>query len=107
MRTVGKLTTIKGYDYRIENKNGNKCPVGETGEIVALSPMRIINYLKDKDQPPIDWIKTGDLGRVDENGNLEIVGRTKETIILEYAGLICPSLVENMMSKSEMVEEVA
>ena len=53
------------------------------GEIVARTPTLIAGFLGD-DTPPCDeegWVRSGDLGRLDEEGFLYVVGRSKDIII--------------------------
>ena len=57
MKSVGSFTISPGYKYRIEDENGNDCPVGTVGEISALSPLRMLNYLKDKNENPATWVR--------------------------------------------------
>ncbi len=50
-------------------------------EILVKSPARAVGYMGE---PPFDknsWLHTGDLGKLDENGTLHIVGRKKDIII--------------------------
>ena len=61
-------------------------PVGEVGEIVCRSPAVMRGYWRDPELTAtvIDadgWLHTGDLGRLDADGNLTIVGRRKEMYI--------------------------
>ncbi|WP_433196121.1 class I adenylate-forming enzyme family protein [Nocardia sp. CA-107356] len=60
--------------------------VGETGEIVARGPMTPLCYVGD---PELDaryrtedgWVRTGDLGVLDPDGRLHVVGRIKDIVI--------------------------
>ena len=56
MNSVGAFTTTPDFKYRIEDTDGNICPIGTAGEIVVYSPVRMINYLKDKGQDPVTWV---------------------------------------------------
>ena len=50
-------------------------------EILVKSPARAVGYMGE---PPFDknsWLHTGDLGKLDKNGTLHIVGRKKDIII--------------------------
>ena len=67
-------------------------PAGAVGEIAfgAASPVR---YWKDADAATDGWYRTGDLGRIDPDGALHIVGRLKE--LINRGGLhVSPSEVE-------------
>ncbi|MHC4741738.1 MAG: class I adenylate-forming enzyme family protein, partial [Planctomycetota bacterium] len=50
------------------------------------------------------WLKTGDLGKVDEEGNLFILGRTRETIITGGEN-VCPFEIEECLAKHPAVRE--
>ena len=63
---------------------GDVLPVGETGEICARGFNQLIEYLHDPDATAraIDtdgFVRTGDLGRLDERGYLTVTGRVSGT----------------------------
>jgi acyl-CoA synthetase (AMP-forming)/AMP-acid ligase II/acyl carrier protein len=69
---------------RIRAEDGTMLPPGEIGEIVLQGPAVTPGYVGDRDANRaafIDgWFLTGDLGRLDSDGFLTIVGRVKELI---------------------------
>lgn len=82
-KTVGKPN--KGVKVRIEDlETREECKVGEVGEVVVHSETAMIGYYKiDIDKQAIDsdgYIRTGDLGFIDEEGYLRITGSCKEII---------------------------
>lgn len=79
-------------DVRVEirDEDGNALPPGEVGELWAASRLAFHGYLG---QPELTaqtvrdgWIRTRDLGFVDEGGYLHLVGRSSELIITGLGG---------------------
>ena len=52
------------------------------------------------------WFRTGDLGKLDREGNLFLSGRTKEVIVMPSGKNIYPEELERIYGRSELVEEV-
>jgi len=51
------------------------------------------------------WLYTGDLGRIHEDGNLEIVGREKNLIIASNGKNVYPEELETLINYSDLVKE--
>ena len=86
---------------RLIDVDGNDVAVGEVGEILNQSPVTRKEYWK-KPEATIEtfgdgWCHTGDLGKVDEDGFLWIVGRKKE-MIRSAGENIYAAEVENVIS---------
>lgn len=82
--TVGKL--LPGMSAKLLNNDGIEVPAGEIGELWIKGPNVMKGYFRNErattDVLTADgWLNTGDLSRFDEQGNLYIVGRSKELII--------------------------
>ena len=81
---------------------------GEIGEIVFKSPSNTIGYLKNEEETKKTivngWLKTGDLGYLDEDGYLFIVDRKKALIIRGGENISCLE-VENALDKHDDVIE--
>jgi acyl-CoA synthetase (AMP-forming)/AMP-acid ligase II len=78
------------------------------GEILLRSPTQMSGYF-GLTESPIDadgWLHTGDLGRLDEKGNLWITGRCKDMIIRGGEN-IAPAAVERELLMIEGVKEAA
>src|SRR4029077_6349702 len=85
-RKLGTLgPPLKYQTIRIADDLGTDVPRGELGEIIVGGGLQqAIGYLNPDgaiERLPIDGHHTGDLGRVDEDGHLVIVGRKKDLII--------------------------
>ncbi|MEN3950889.1 AMP-binding protein [Iodidimonas sp. SYSU 1G8] len=83
-------TPVIGFDISIIDESGNELPFGETGEIVARGGGVMTGYHKRpdataalvwKDEAGRVWIRSGDIGRFDEDGFLYILDRKKDMII--------------------------
>ncbi|SDI22568.1 fatty-acyl-CoA synthase [Alteribacillus persepolensis] len=82
--TVGKA--LPGAEVKIVDNHRQELPFGEVGEIACRSfgVMKGYYNLPEKTAEALDeqgWFYTGDLGTLDEDGYLRIVGRKKEMII--------------------------
>jgi len=78
------------------------------GEILLRSPTQMMGYF-GSDESPIDregWLHTGDLGRLDAQGNLWITGRCKDMIIRGGEN-IAPAAVERALAGLPGVREAA
>jgi non-ribosomal peptide synthetase component E (peptide arylation enzyme) len=82
--TIGRL--VGGMELRILDAAGNDVKYGEVGEVAARGPSVHLGYHNNPQAnavsfTPDGWFRTGDLGRfVDEAGNVQLSGRSKEII---------------------------
>jgi acyl-CoA synthetase (AMP-forming)/AMP-acid ligase II len=105
--SVGRAT---GVDLRVADRDGHRCPAGTVGEVWVHGPTVARGYLTN----PADtarnfaggWFRTGDLGSVDEDGDLFITGRIKN-IINRGGEKISPEHVEAVLAGCKGVIEVA
>jgi long-chain acyl-CoA synthetase len=90
--TVGK--PLPGVDLRILNPDADA-----VGEVAAHSKTIMSHYLDDPEltaQTIVDgWLLTGDLGRLETSGHLQLLGRKKNMIVTEGGKNIYPEDVEN------------
>ena len=107
--SVGK--PMRGAKFRLHDPKPSEEAGGrEVGEIEIGGPTLMKGYynrpeataevLKD------GWLRTGDLGYVDEDGNLFISGRRKEMIVLSSGKNIFPEEIEAHYLKSPIVKEI-
>lgn len=90
--------------------NSVKLRISEEGEIQAFGDTVMQGYYKDEERTNEvftgdGWFKTGDLGRIDENGNLFINGRLKNLILGPGGENIYPEEIENELKSYPLVSE--
>ncbi len=96
--TVGP--TFPGVDARIDPA---------TGEIQMRSPALMLGYYKapelTREAFTADgWLRTGDKGRIDEEGNLRITGRVKDLFKTNKGKYVAPAPIEDKLVMHEAVE---
>jgi acyl-CoA synthetase len=109
--TCGKACT--GYETRLwdqENADREAGP-GEIGEIGTRGALLMLGYFDNQAATENSfnaggWFMSGDLGRFDESGNLQIVGRKKD-LIIRGGHNIHPSHIENLALKHPGVLKAA
>ncbi|MFC1885983.1 class I adenylate-forming enzyme family protein [Thermodesulfobacteriota bacterium] len=97
-------------EIRIFDERHKLLPTGEIGEIAVCGPTVMKGYYKNPiatDETIKDgWLLTGDLGRMDEDGYLYVVGRKKEMIISGGEN-IYPAEVEAVLNRHPKILESA
>ncbi len=106
--TVGPA--LPGQEIRVVDAEGNPVPTGEVGEVLISGPTVMRGYLNKPEateQTVVDgWLRTGDVGRLDEDGYLSIVDRVKDMIIRGGEN-IYPKEIEAVLAGFEGVLEAA
>lgn len=103
--TIGRSVGVvqPGIEIRIVREDGKVAAVGEPGEIWVKGPNLMLGYYKNdaannEVRRPNGFFTTGDLGSMDQEGNLSLVGRTKDVII--HSGFnVYPVEVEAVLSQ--------
>jgi acyl-CoA synthetase (AMP-forming)/AMP-acid ligase II len=108
VRKPGSVGIAFGAEIRTANESGDTLPAHRNGEILLRGPSVITHYgVGDTPVPDAffgDWLRTGDVGYMDEDGYLFIVGRTKE--LIKRGGLsIYPAEVDNALTSHPGVAE--
>lgn len=108
LRATTDGRAIADAGVRIVGDDGQDVPVGETGLVVARGAEAMLGYLGWPEQPFDDegWLDTGDLGRMDANGYVQIVGRRKD-IILRGGENISAKEVEDLLYGHPGIADVA
>ncbi|WP_300301014.1 class I adenylate-forming enzyme family protein [Ferrovibrio sp.] len=113
LHTVGR--PAEGHDIRLITEDGKPAKPGEIGEIVGHSGAIMTNYHKQPgktaeaewfDETGKRFIRTGDLGRFDEDGFLQLMDRRKDMVISGGFN-IYPSDLEAVLRQHPAVFDVA
>ena len=80
----------------------------ETGEIQMKADYNCLGYYKNQEQTDAlfdgPWLKTGDMGRLDSENYLSIVGRVKDNFKTAKGQYVSPAPIENALSLHDHVE---
>ena len=102
--SVGK--PLPGVEVKIESPDENG-----VGEVFARGQNVMLGYYNNDEATEAvlhdRWLKTGDLGKLDEDGNLYIVGRSKDVIIDSNGKNIYPDEIEDLYGKTAFVKELS
>ncbi len=102
--SVGK--PLPGVEVKIDKPDENG-----VGEVLARGQNVMVGYYNNEKATDAvlndRWLKTGDLGRLDEDGNLFIVGRSKDVIIDSNGKNIYPDEIEDHYGKSPYIKEMS
>jgi acyl-CoA synthetase (AMP-forming)/AMP-acid ligase II len=106
---------LLGTDLKILDEADTECPVGTAGEVVSSGRIVMPEYLgraeasKEAlwvDEDGMHWLRTGDIGYLDEEGYLYIVDRKKD-MILSGGQNIYPQDIEAVIVSHPDIEDVA
>ncbi len=97
---------LPGIDVRIDHPDASGI-----GEVIAKGPNVMQGYFENPEATAATlqngWLHTGDLGRLDADGNLYIVGRKKELILGASGENIYPDELEELFTDSKYVKELS
>jgi acyl-CoA synthetase (AMP-forming)/AMP-acid ligase II len=103
---------VPGFDweFRIVDDKNNVVPKGEPGELAVRGPGVMKEYYKNPEATEktlIDeWLLTGDMARVDEDGFIWLVDRKKDVIITGGENIF-PVEIEDVLMANENVQDAA
>lgn len=103
--SVGK--PINGIDIIIVDENGNPVSTGKKGIIHVNTPSRFIKYISGEEKNHSkykDWLNTGDIGFFDINGELHIIDRIDNMIVID-SHKIYPNEIEETIINSTKISE--
>lgn len=102
---------LPDVEVKIIDEAGSPLPPLEVGEILAKGPRIMTGYWKDEEKTVKTltrdgWLRTGDMGWMDEEGYVYLAGRGDDMIIRGGEN-ISPEEVENVLGAHPMVDEAA
>ncbi|WP_313809594.1 AMP-binding protein [Sphingobium sp.] len=106
--SVGK--PLPGVELKIADADGNAVPQGESGELLVRGPNVMQGYFEEPEQTAatVDadgWLHTGDVGCIGEDGNLRILDRLKDVVIVGGFNAY-PAEIENILRKHPAIADV-
>jgi len=102
---------VSNLELKICDTEGNELPLGEKGEIVVKGENVMLGYWKNPEatkQTVVDgWLYTGDLGYMDKDGFLYVLGRFKSLLISSDGEKYSPEgIEEGICDKSKYIEQM-
>ncbi len=107
--TVG--LPLPEVSLRVVNGEGQPCPTGEIGDIQVKGPNIFQGYWRMPEKTAEEftadgYFKTGDVGRIDQDGYVSIVGRSKD-LIISGGYNVYPKEIESFIDEMDGVAESA
>jgi long-chain acyl-CoA synthetase len=112
---MGLFATMQAKDPGLSNSLGRPAPglelkLSTEGEVLFRAPAWFSGYYQDAENTrlrtgPEGWFHTGDVGWLDKQGELHLVGRKQDIGSLKNGGLFAPKLIENKLKFSIYINE--
>jgi len=88
-----------------------ECRLSDIGEVLVRAPWNMLGYYKEPEKTreaftEDGYLRTGDLGQIDELGRLKIVGRAKEQFKTSKGKYVAPAPIENKLGVHPAIEAV-
>ncbi len=101
---------VKNLELKICDDNGNELPVGESGEIVVKGDNVMLGYWRNEEASAQSlrdgWLFTGDLGHMDQDGFLYVLGRFKSLLIADDGEKYSPEGIEEaFIAQTEYIDQ--
>lgn len=112
LRMSGSPGLAVGNSVKIADDRQEEVPRGREGEVLVRGPNVMSRYLDNEEATNAalardGWLRTGDLGRMDENGYVFITGRLKELIIKGGENIAPREIDEALYAHPDVVEAAA
>jgi long-chain acyl-CoA synthetase len=106
--TVG--TALPGTELKVVDDNGHEVPTGQSGEVLIRGPQLMRGYFENPEATrealtDDGWLRSGDLGKLDDEGYLTILSRKKE-LIIRGGFNVYPAEVESVLREIDGVLDV-
>ena len=90
---------------------GAECKISDDGEILVKSDCTMLGYYKEvkKTKEAITkdkFLRTGDMGEIDDEGYLKITGRIKELFKTDKGKYVAPAPIELELSKNQHIAQI-
>ena len=107
LTTVGRV--IAHSELRLVDANMNDVPVGEPGEILWRGATKSFGYLNEPERTTAafwgdGWYRSGDIGSMDGDGYLSVVGRVKDLIIRGGQNISPKEIEEFIVAQPEVAD---
>jgi fatty-acyl-CoA synthase len=105
---------VEGIDelvvyHTVDPLTGESLPTGEVGELCSQGPTTMLGFWNKPEETAAalraGWLHSGDLGRVREDGYLQITGRSKE-LYKSGGELVMPKEIEDLLSARDDISQV-
>lgn len=101
---------VKNLDLKIIDDNGNELPAGQRGEIIVKGENVMVGYWKNEkatqETLKNGWLHTGDMGYMDNDGFLYVMGRFKSLLIANDGEKYSPeSIEETLVQHSKYIDQ--
>ena len=106
--TIGPL--LRDIEYRILDKDMKEVGPGEKGVLYIKSVQIMEGYYKRQEATDAvlkdSWLNTGDITMITHKGEIKILGREKDTIVLTGGENIEPDPIESKIVQSDYIDQV-
>ncbi|UCE98259.1 MAG: AMP-binding protein [Dehalococcoidia bacterium] len=100
---------LQGWEIRIVDDNGWELPINQSGEVIARGPIMSYYYKNRHNTDKVirnGWLFTNDIGSLDEDGNLSLLGLKKDMIITKGQN-VYPSDIKTVLLEHPAVAEAS
>jgi long-chain acyl-CoA synthetase len=112
-RHVGSVgRALPGVEVKLVDVPDKEMRVAETGEgeVLVRGANVFMGYWDAPEETAAaiqdGWLRTGDLARIDKDGNIYLTGRSKYVIVLDSGEKVIPDELEEALSQSELLADV-